>query len=93
MIYLTKDTSGQHKTITIDGTKKDYISKTIAFLDSMKKGDIVTAFDSYNRTVSVWCNYNGFAVYTVGDIVAKRTAAKETARRLYELDINNRIGY
>lgn len=78
---------------SIEGKKDEYIKRTAELLEHMDNGDYLTAFDSYGRMVTIHRHASGFESYTNIDIISKRTAPKETARRLYELDINNRIGY
>ena len=93
MLYMNWEKSEYKPIVINDSTKSEYIKRTAALLETMSTGDYFTAFDRYSRAVTIYRNHYGFAVYSDTDIISKRTAAKETARRLYELDAKNRIGY
>lgn len=93
MLYMNWEKSEYKPIIINDSTKSEYIKRTAALLENMSTGDYFTAFDRYSRAITIYRNHYGFAVYSDMEIISKRTAAKETARRLFELDVNNRIGY
>ena len=82
--------------ITIkDGNKKDYIRKTTELLNAMPLYSYLNCVDRYNRHVSIFRNNYGYEIIMTfeNEQLSKRTCATETARRLYMLDVHNKVGY
>ena len=95
MLYMNWEKSEYKPIVINDSTKSEYIKRTAALLENMPLYSYLDGSDSYGRHVSIRRYSYGYEIYLPlqQEQISKRTCARETARRLYELDVKNRIGY